>query len=48
VTYACLHDGCFARWIWEKQTNELHYWGEAAIVGIGERDNDERLTVFDE
>jgi hypothetical protein len=41
VTYACLHDDCFARWVWETQTDELHYRGEAEVVDIDKRDNDE-------
>jgi hypothetical protein len=40
VTYACLHDDCFARWIWEKQTDELYYRGKAEVVAIGERDTE--------
>jgi hypothetical protein len=27
VTYSCLHDDCFARWVWETATDEpLPWW----------------------
>jgi hypothetical protein len=36
VTDACLHDDCFARWVWETQTDELQYRGETEVVAIGD------------
>jgi hypothetical protein len=36
VTYSCTNDDCLALWVWEKQTDELHYRGKAEVVAIGD------------